>query len=96
MNQSSSYLELSDSETDYFKSKLRISIFKHVSSIRIGELSKTQVQAKITWIDKLGNPQDFIIIAKEITISENQLHGSGQHDLIFVVTTNFCYHRVDI
>ena len=64
MNQSSSYLELSDSETDYFKSKLRISIFKHVSSIRIGELSKTQAQAKITWIDEPGNPQDFIINSK--------------------------------
>ena len=50
----------------------------------------------MTWINKLDNPQDFIIIVKEITIFGNQLHGSGQHDLIFVVTTNFCYHRIDI
>ena len=49
----------------------------------------------MTWINKLDNPQDFIIV-KEITIFGNQLYGSGQHDLIFAVTTNFYYHRVGI
>ena len=50
----------------------------------------------MTWINKLHNLQDFIIIVKEITIFGDQLCGSGQHDLIFVVTISIYYHRVCI